>query len=64
MANFNKDRSTVAFVVFAIIISCISFFYFGMKFNQKQVIDRALNVNKECYNNQDIEIIIFGEIQE
>ena len=43
-------------------------FYCGMSHNKDQVRSRALKIIdrnlEECYSNQDIEIIVFGEIQE
>lgn len=43
-------------------------FYCGMRHNKDQVRSRAIEIIdrdlEECYSNQDIEIIIFGEIQE
>ena len=31
---------------------------------QKEIENRAKQINKECYTNQELEVIIFGEIQE
>lgn len=43
-------------------------FYYGVRHNKDQVRSRAIEIIDrdldECYSNQDIEIIIFGEIQE
>ena len=36
----------------------------GGKEEQTEIENRAKQINKECYNNQDIEIIVFGETQE
>ena len=36
----------------------------GEKAKQKEIENRAKQINKECYNKQDIEIIVFGETQE
>jgi uncharacterized membrane protein len=36
----------------------------GQNIKQQEIENRAKQINKECYTNQDIELIIFGEIQE
>ena len=38
--------------------------FIGGKKEQTEIENRAKQINKECYNNQDIEIIVFGETQE
>ena len=49
---------------------CCGFFsgYKNGERNKQQEIenrtDKVLKINKECYTNQDIEIIVFGETQE
>lgn len=53
--------------VFAGIIIFIAtlFIYQGAKTRQSEIEQRALQLKyKECYDWQDIEVIIFGEIQE
>ena len=35
----------------------------GEKAKQQEIENRAKQINKECYNNQDIELIIFNESQ-
>ena len=53
-----------------IVLVFILFFVFllgensGQKIKQTEIENRAKQINKECYNNQDIEIIVFGETQE
>ena len=53
-----------------VILVFILFFVFllgensGQKIKQTEIENRAKQINKECYNNQDIEIIVFGETQE
>ena len=53
-----------------IVLVFILFFVFllgensGQKIKQQEIENRAKQINKECYTNQDIEIIIFGETQE
>lgn len=38
-------------------------FIFGEKSTQNEIEKRALQLNKDCYNITDIEIIIFNENQ-
>ena len=38
--------------------------FIGGKKEQTEIENRAKQINKECYTNQDIEIIVFGETQE
>lgn len=52
-----------------IVLVFILFFVFLLGENsgqkkQTEIENRAKQINKECYNNQDIEIIVFGETQE
>ena len=53
-----------------IVLVFILFFVFllgensGQKIKQTEIENRAKQINKECYTNQDIEIIVFGETQE
>ena len=53
-----------------IVLVFILFFVFllgensGQKIKQTEIKNRAKQINKECYNNQDIEIIVFGNTQE
>ena len=52
-----------------IVIVFILFFVFllgensGQKAKQQEIENRAKQINKECYTNQDIELIIFNEKQ-
>jgi hypothetical protein len=40
-------------------------YYFGKYVHKENTIDRAKEMPvKECYTQQDVEIIVFGEIQE
>lgn len=49
----------------AIILLCIGFFLIGLETKQRTIEKRALKTKeKDCYNWQDIETIIFNEIQE
>ena len=53
-----------------VVIVFILFFTFllgensGQKVKQQEIENRAKQINKECYTNQELEVIIFGEIQE
>lgn len=52
-------------LVFAMIVLCSCLFGFGLLARQDTVESRALELDrKECYSWQDIEMVVFGEIQE
>ena len=38
--------------------------FMGGKEEQTEIENRAKQINKECYTNQELEVIIFGETQE
>lgn len=38
--------------------------FVGGKKEQTEIENRAKQINKECYTNQDLEIIIFNQVQE
>ena len=38
--------------------------FIGGKKEQTEIENRAKQINKECYTNQDLEIIIFNQTQE
>ena len=52
-----------------IVLVFILFFVFllgensGQKIKQTEIENRAKQINKECYTNQDIELLIFNESQ-
>lgn len=48
-------------IVFIIMIIC---YQGGRKDERDEIKKRALKIEKECYTNRDIEIIVFGETQE
>ena len=54
----------------AVVLVFILFFVFilgensGQKVKQQEIENRAKQINKECYTNQELEVIIFGETQE
>lgn len=57
-------------IIFLFIMCCLGFSslcYFAYKCGQtnskKEIIQRAKEINKECYTNQDIEKIIFNGVQ-
>lgn len=47
----------------AFIAGIISLCYYAYDCGQKEIENRALQLNKDCYTNQDIEYIIFNESQ-
>ena len=48
-----------------ILLACILFFLIGTEARQRQIEKNALEMKyKNCYDWQDIEMIIHGEIQE
>lgn len=47
----------------AFIAGIISLCYYAYDSAQKEIENRALQLNKDCYTNQDIEYIIFNESQ-
>ena len=53
---------------FFILVVTLSFyllgFYAGERNKQQEIKNRAKQINKECYTNQDLEVIIFNQIQE
>lgn len=57
-------------IIFIFLACCVCIFsmcYYAYKMGEvratKEVVSRAKEIEKECYTNQDIEIIIFGETQ-
>lgn len=59
-----KDLFIGIFIVVATLSFYLLGFYAGERNKQREIENRAKQINKECYTNQDIELIIFGEIQE
>lgn len=57
----------VIFMFLYVVLGVISLCYFSYKIGQEeekqQTVKRAKEIVKECYTNQDIEIIVFGETQ-
>ena len=54
----------IAVLLFICFLSFLGGIIIGQKAKQQEIENRAKQINKECYNNQDIEIIVFGETQE
>ena len=53
------------FIIFVVTLAFYLLgFYAGERNKQREIENRAKQINKECYDNQDIEIIVFGETQE
>jgi len=54
-------------VIIGCILGVFSMTYFayneGQKNKEKEIIKRALQINKDCYNQTDLDIIIFNESQ-
>ncbi len=44
-----------------LIIVCIAWFLSGMWYNQKTIEERALTINKTCYDSYDLEFIFRDE---
>ena len=54
----------IAVLLFVCFLSFLGGIINGQKAKQQETENRAKQINKECYTNQDIEIIVFGETQE
>ena len=54
----------IAVLLFICFLSFLGGIIIGQKAKQQEIENRAKQINKECYTNQDIEIIVFGETQE
>lgn len=50
--------------LFIILLAFIYGVLVGRKEKQTEIENRAKQINKECYTNQELEVIIFGETQE
>lgn len=59
-----KDIIVITLTV-GLAVGCLLFLAFisGEKSKEREIIDRAKNINKVCYTNEDIEIIIFNKSQ-
>ena len=54
-----------AFIIFVVTLAFYLLgFYAGERNKQREIENRAKQINKEFYTNQDLEIIIFNQIQE
>lgn len=55
---------TKLFIVFVVTLAFYLLgFYAGGRYKQREIENRVKQINKECYTNQDIELIIFNEKQ-
>jgi uncharacterized membrane protein len=54
----------VTVLLFVCSLSFLGGVFVGQKSKQQEIENRAKQINKECYNNQELEVIIFGETQE
>ena len=55
------------FVLFVLLVYYLALFIgiqYGKLIKQREIENRAKEVNKECITNQELEVIIFGEKQE
>jgi hypothetical protein len=59
--NKNIIAITVILIVFA---TSYAAFIVGKNVRQNEIEARIWHIQKDCYNEQDLEIIVFGEIQE
>ena len=50
-------------LLFICFLSFLGGIIIGQKAKQQEIENRVKQINKECYNNQDIELIIFNEPQ-
>ena len=59
--------NVLGIIIVALLFICFFIFLggiiIGQKAKQQEIENRAKQINKECYNNQDIELIIFNEEQ-
>lgn len=64
IGEMEKLRSVLTMIIAVILLLQILFFIGGIYVGKLSIEDRAKELEKECYTNQDIEYIVFGEIQE
>ena len=65
IGEIERSMKIVAVVLLSLVfIFFLGGIFIGQKGRQQEIENRAKQINKECYTNQDIELIIFGEIQE
>ena len=57
-------NALIVFFIFSSVVLFLGGIFVGQKAKQQEIENRVKQINKECYNNQDIEIIVFGETQE
>lgn len=56
----------ILLIICLLILFCCGFFSGyknGEKAKQQEIENRAKQINKECYTNQELEVIIFNEEQ-
>lgn len=59
----NLLTNTITLLVLILCLMYVSLI-FGEKNKQEEIEKRALTLQKECYTQREIEMIIFNEIQE
>ena len=62
--RINVLGTIIAVLLFICFLSFLGGIIIGQKAKQQEIENRAKQINKECYTNQELEVIIFGEIQE
>ena len=53
----------IVVLLFICFLSLLGEIFVGQKAKQQEIENRAKQINKECYTNQDIELIIFNQPQ-
>lgn len=53
----------IAVLLFICFLSLLGGIFVGQKAKQQEIKNRAKQINKECYTNRDIELIIFNNSQ-
>ena len=61
--KINVLGTIIAVLVFVCFLSSLGGFFVGQKAKQQEIENRAKQINKEFYTNQDIELVIFNEPQ-
>ena len=62
--RINVLGTIIAVLLFICFLSFLGGIIIGQKAKQQEIENRAKQINKEYYTNQELEVIIFGEIQE
>ena len=57
----NKEKAVLLIILLSYGLGS---FFAGRHSLKQEIVSRVLTMNKECYNNQDLEFFIFNESQE